>query len=96
MAPRPFQLHARKEIVTTETIARPVTSFSDRELAEAEAALWRKAGFTAEVVDVNAGEKPSFDEVTPTDPGDAQGVAPEPDADADPDDDEPTTLGLVE
>jgi hypothetical protein len=77
MAARPFQLHARKEIVTVETISRPVTSFTDRDSAEAEAELWRKAGFMAEVVDTSAGETPSFDEVTPTDPGEPEGFAPE-------------------
>lgn len=75
MAPRPFQLHARKEIVTVETIARPVTSFADRELAEAEADLWRRAGFVAEVVDTSAGEKPSFDGPMPEAPDPADEAA---------------------
>lgn len=71
MAARPFQLHARKEIVTVETIARPVTSFADRETAEAEAELWRKAGFLAQVVDTSAGEVVEFPTPPEADDADA-------------------------
>ena len=80
MAARPFQLHARKEIVTVETISRPVTSFTDRDSAEAEAELWRKAGFIAEVVDTSVGETPTFPEPTPEADEDAEPAASDGDA----------------
>jgi len=53
MAARPFQLHARKEIVTTDVIARPTTTFASREAAEAEAALWSKAGFETSIIEID-------------------------------------------
>jgi len=78
MAARPYQLHARKEIVTVENIDRPVTSFSTLEAAEEEAALWAKAGFAVEVIDTSKGETPTI----ATEPaGDADD---ETDGDADP------------
>jgi len=62
MAARPFQLHARKEIVTTDLIERPTTTFASREAAEAEAALWERAGFQTSIVDVGElGTEPADD-----------------------------------
>jgi hypothetical protein len=94
MAGRPFQLHARKEIVTVELIDRPVTSFATRDAAEEEAALWAKAGFSTEVVDTSKGETPTITE-NPDAHHDADAVVGTPTEGDAPDDGdaEPATLG---
>lgn len=78
-SPRPYQLHARREIVTVETVSRPVTNYAERDTAETEAELWRRAGFEVAVVDTSAGETPPWSP-DPDDPGSVAAEEAETDA----------------